>query len=155
MPTSTTNYDELLEDALRTRGIGYHRIVSDKGIGFWSEDELQLVKMHGSVDDEESIVVTEDDYAKYSRQHPNIRRRLADLLAIKTFLFIGYSLSDPDFNFIYDEIRFDLEGHKRYAYSVQLKAEPLEVDNWKRKHVHVINLDKPEDVTAFLRELSA
>jgi len=137
----TTNYDDLLERALSQRGV--NRIVRDKNIGYWDDEALTLVKMHGSLDDEETLVITSDDYAAYFRVHPNITRQLSALLMTRTFLFLGYSLSDPDFWLVYHQIRFDLAEHKRPAYAVLLNGDPLQAEDLTRSGMEVINLTGP------------
>lgn len=160
----TTNFDDLLERALAGKPV--HRIVLDKGIGYWNEDEaVQLVKMHGSLDDEETLVITADDYAAYFRIHPNVARQLGALLMTRTFLFLGYSLSDPDFWQIYNQIRFDLGEHKRPAYAAFLNADPHQADDLRRSGMEVINLPVPpggdnnaalgEFLTALLKRMPA
>jgi len=137
----TTNYDELLEDTLKDVRIPFHRIVLDKGIGSWNEaEEVQLVKLHGSIDDEETIVITEDDYRTYFQNHPAMRQQLASLLMTRTFLFVGYNLADSDFNFIYDEIQIDLQQHKRPAYAFMFNVNEFVVKDYHSRGLQIINI---------------
>ncbi|MBI5653695.1 MAG: SIR2 family protein [Chloroflexi bacterium] len=139
----TTNFDDLLERALADAKRDVQRIIRDKNVGYWDTDKTNLVKMHGSLDDEEMLIITADDYAAYFRAHANITRALSALLMTHTFLFVGYSLSDPDLWQIYNQIRFDLAEHKRPAYAIFLNGDPLERDNLQRGGIIPINLTVP------------
>jgi len=137
----TTNYDNLLEKTLDERAIPYHPIVSDKAIGSWDEEErLQLIKMHGSLEIPESIVITKQDYQRYFGKHPNIARQLSALLMTRTFLFLGFGLTDPNFNLIYDHIWQDLEQFKRPAYAVLLNGDPFAIRDYESRGLKVINV---------------
>ena len=61
------------------------------------DDRVTLVKMHGCVSAPDTIVVTRDDYETYAQHHPAIVTYLQSLLATRTFLFVGFSLTDPNF----------------------------------------------------------
>lgn len=137
----TTNYDELLEDTLREERIPFHHIVLDKGIGGWNEaEEVQLVKLHGSIDDEETIIITEDDYRTYFQKHPAMRKQLSSLLMTKTFLFVGYSLNDPNFNFVYDEIQTYLGKEKRPAFSIMFNVNQFDINDYRNRGLLIINI---------------
>jgi hypothetical protein len=137
----TTNYDSLLECALSDAQKQYTVIVSDAGATYWSADRVQIVKMHGGLDDPTSLVVTADDYATYFRRHPLIADLLKTQLTTKTFLFLGYSLSDPDFQMIFDGMRFDAERHRRVSFCVTSHADRFAIDDWKRKGIEIILSD--------------
>jgi hypothetical protein len=145
----TTNYDSLLERALSSAGRSFNVTLSDEGAAYWSADKVQVVKIHGSIDVPTTLVVTADDYSTYFRTHPLISNVLKTQLATKTFLFLGYSLSDPDFQMIFDEMRFDAERHRRVSYCVVPEADHLVIDDWRRRGVRIIL----SDALAFLKEL--
>ncbi|CAJ1968199.1 unnamed protein product [Cylindrotheca closterium] len=66
-----------------------------------------LLKMHGCVSRPEDIILTEDDYAQYSTSSK--ARALDGLvqasLLTKHFLFVGFSLTDPNYLRIIDQVR--------------------------------------------------
>ena len=152
----TTNYDELLEDALREARILFHRIILDRGIGSWNEaEEVQLVKLHGSIDDEETIVITEDDYRTYFQKHQAMHRQLESLLMTKTFLFVGYSLNDANFNFVYDEIQTYLDRERRPAYAIMFNVNEFVVNDYHSRGLQIINItvEQGEDYSAALQNV--
>jgi SIR2-like domain len=151
----TTNYDLLLEEALR-----FVRVDPVTEICRWSQQLLDhrpsgfdsgeyrpkketpvVFHLHGAVGvDPDSLVVTEDDYLDFlvnmSREFstsPRTRNQpvglplpLRTAIASQPLLFIGYSLTDVDFLFILRSLMNQLEPHRRVQrVAVQLDPEPL------------------------------
>ncbi len=115
----TTNYDLLLEQVLEYREIKYNKIVKDcdlrKNI---NSNPIWLYKMHGDVNDENSIVITKQDYENYYDDYEMLIAKLKSEICTKTFLFLGYSISDPNVMHILARARkvFDKNnGRKHYA----------------------------------------
>ena len=83
---------------------------------------------------------------------------LSYLIASKTFVFIGYSLNDANFQYIYQKISLLLEGHTPKGYAVIRKPSNMDDDTyqrvivnyWKRKDIKVINSNDE----SFLNKLS-
>lgn len=96
----TTNYDELLGDADRATGLMLY-----EPIDRISPAELEaalirgsrlLIHMHGRLSTRSAIVLTRSDYNRaYGRSFFN--DWLTQSLVTRSFLFLGYSLSDFDF----------------------------------------------------------
>ena len=142
----TTNYDNLLERTFDTIGKPYHRIIYDNGIAYWDEKkEIQLLKMHGSIDDEERIILSENDYLQYFENHKAITLKIKDLLMYRTFMFLGYSLSDPDFNLIYSEIAALMERDHRYSYLIDFNVSEKRKIEKERKGIVFIDLNGTEN----------
>jgi hypothetical protein len=154
----TTNYDLLLEETLRQEGVNYQQIAYDREVAsLWDEtsNRVQLVKLHGSIDHIDTIIITENDYREYFSKHPSLKRLLAWLLMTRTFLFVGYSLNDPNFNFVYDEIWMDLKEYKRPAYAVLFDADPFMKKDYEERALKIINIpvDSPTHRSAALNKL--
>jgi len=98
-----------------------------------------VYKIHGSIDNIGTLIMTESDYEScYNELRENlIGGRLKDLLSRKTVVFVGYSLEDEDFKkiwqFIDDKLR-DLKPHFYVVSPDEKMAEKL-----KDKNVTVIN----------------
>lgn len=91
----TTNYDRLIERASQS-GYQVHNYLSETVGQEVRRGEPILVKIHGSVDDLQNIVLTQSDY---SRMHIRGRHALDVVQALfltRVVLFIGYSIGDPD-----------------------------------------------------------
>src|SRR5690242_2116207 len=89
----TTNWDPLIERALDI----LVPIVEDRDLAFWDDRKRQVLKIHGCITRPHSIVATEADYNNCIAQNPLVFNKLKDLMATKTFLFMGYSMRDSDF----------------------------------------------------------
>lgn len=147
----TTNYDVLLEQALRSVGKRFMKLVSNKEVAFADESKVIIVKIHGDVQQMESIVITEDDYWDFFRTRPNIAELLGYYAATKTLLFIGYGLADPDFNRICLEVSRNLGKYKRRAYAIQLQPSEYTRAYWRTKGIEILDAD----AFAFLKALHA
>lgn len=136
----TTNYDDLLERALREAKRPFVPVTTSRQLAYASSDWARLVKMHGSWEQPDALVVTQTDYNQYFRTHALIAQQLSVSLIDKTFLFIGYGLDDHNFNQIHGQIEFDLGQHGRRAYTVMFNANPLDVEDLRMRNVEVVNL---------------
>lgn len=102
----TTNFDLLVEEAATSKAIqpaGTIRVVlaTTTDLSKFTESDILYYKLHGSLDVANTpagrLILTKADYRVYERhKKPLFRRLKADLLS-RTFLFAGYSLSDPKF----------------------------------------------------------
>jgi hypothetical protein len=151
----TTNYDDLLEQALREAKRPFAPVVSNVDASFWSVDQLQLVKLHGDLSQPESIVITTQDYERFATQRPTLARLLATTLQARTVLFLGYSATDPDLRLILTQIHDESGRLARNLYTVQFGAPKLIVKDLERRGLKVIDLGAQPDTAsrnATLRE---
>ena len=137
----TTNYDDLIERALREVERQLNIIVSETELPFWSGDRVQVVKLCGDLHRPESIILTKKDFNTYFATHPRLTERLRTSLENHTALFLGYSLLDPFFNQIWDNIGLDFGRYRQIGYAVMFNANPLEIDDLRQRGIHVINLE--------------
>ncbi len=151
----TTNYDRLLERALAAQGREVDIIVEDTQVGRVAEhSRTTLVKMHGCVSRPHSLVVTREDYDAYDRRHPAIITYLQSLLATRTFLFVGFSLRDPNFRNIYRIVQQVLGSFRRYAYAILLErsVNPYVLQYWRRQRLLILPLAGPVQVRQFMAQ---
>lgn len=97
----TTNYDKLFEIAFGSK------LNVFKGSAFQKDipEKVNLYKIHGDFEDKKSIVLTSKDYATfYERLDTLIWNKLKPILAVKSVLFIGYSLEDKNIEDIFDKV---------------------------------------------------
>jgi hypothetical protein len=65
LPTNrifTTNFDRLLEDALKKSGLPHHTVVEASALAQMSASEAQIIKIHGDLERQESIIITTGDF---------------------------------------------------------------------------------------------
>lgn len=151
----TTNYDRLLEQAFEEQGREVDVVVEDPQIGRVAErSRTTLVKMHGCVSRPHSLVVTREDYDAYDRRHPATITYLQSLLCTRTFLFVGFSLRDPNFRNLYRIVQQVLGSFRRYAYAVLLSRSVNDyvLQYWRRQRLLILPLASPGQVCSFLTE---
>ncbi len=137
----TTNFDLLLEEANTQIKKPYRSLVGELQMPFHGGPlTTNIVKMHGDLRHEEHMIVTQEDYDKYLTEYPVICTHLSAMLITRTALFIGYSLSDPDFQHIREVIRSRLGRFERMSYIVQFNQKESKIDSMLENNLHVINL---------------
>ena len=96
----TTNYDTWLEQAYAAHGKPFVKIVNVGDISKAKDGITQIVKFHGDLEDDTSIVLTESSYfTRLDLESPLDVKLRADLLG-RSVLFIGYSLSDINIRYM-------------------------------------------------------
>jgi O-acetyl-ADP-ribose deacetylase (regulator of RNase III) len=121
----TTNYDDLLERTL-TALRRHHRLVlrDHDVVHTGAPDPLCVVKFHGDpvADGGRGIVLARGQYEAFRVQHPGLALLLAGSLLNQTFLFIGYSRVDPNFQEIFEEVASLYEGAGWQAFATAVDA---------------------------------
>lgn len=119
----TTNFDKLVEEALREAGKNVDIKLRDKDIATHKKGrEVVLYKMHGDIARPDEVVICKDDYGRYARNHPIFQNTLEGDLLSKTFLFLGFSFSDPNLDFMLGHLRSLLEDSKREHYAIMRRV---------------------------------
>lgn len=117
----TTNYDNLLEQVVNDSSLFYAPVKSDKEFPYSSGSKL-LVKIHGDLEDG-NIILKEDDYIKYEKEHPLMKTLLESVFSMNLVLFIGYSLSDMNLKIILQHVRDILGNDFQQAYLLSTDEE--------------------------------
>lgn len=168
----TTNYDSLIEDSL----IEAKRVVDVK----YNNKQLSLTKphrdavvykMHGDKNNPDDAILIKDDYEKYYRDHAQFITALSGDLISKTFLFVGFSFSDPNIDYILSRVRIDYgnqNNRQHYAIMRKIKesdyVERAEYEYAKRKHeffiedlkrynIRALLIDEYSEITEILNEI--
>jgi hypothetical protein len=137
----TTNFDLLLEEAYATRGRPFRSLVGELQMPFHAgQMASNIVKLHGDLRHEEHIIVSQRDYDEFLQRYPVIATHLSAMLITRTPLFIGYSLSDPDFRHIRSVIRSRLGNFERMAYVIQFDTPEEEIEKALADRIHVVSL---------------
>ncbi len=165
----TTNYDKLIEKALENNNKLPNVKTRDEHLrGTNRPFDAIVYKMHGDVTYPSSAVITRSDYENYGFDDRKLFREVleGDLLT-KTFLFLGFSFSDPNFNYVIARLRVLLEGkgtrshycimkrekslgdEKSYA---QIKQE-LQIQDLKRYGIYTCLIDDYSEITEILNSL--
>lgn len=97
----TTNYDRWIEQSFIAHKKKYTKISSVSDIKNIKENVTQIIKFHGDLENEETLVLGESSY--YQRlgfETPLDIKLRSDVLG-KSVLFIGYSLTDMNIRFLF------------------------------------------------------
>jgi hypothetical protein len=129
----TTAYDDQLEAALRAAGRPFLSVVRDTDVPFDDLERVQLIRLHGTVSQPDSLILTEDDATDLFARLPLITKILQGHFASKTLLFLGYRLADPHFLALYRQVTGPIARYHRLAYAIQPRPDPLVVNRWHGK----------------------
>ena len=100
----TTNFDRLFELAATAAN---QRLSVLPGSPVEGSDRW-LLKIHGSVDTPDTMVLTRSGYLSAPRQWGALFGLVQAMLLTRHMLFLGYSLTDEDFNEVVHEVRLAL-----------------------------------------------
>lgn len=158
----TTNYDQLIERAC----VGSDVIETDDQFIERPRSAKRIYKMHGSIragvcepsGGADNLVITRDDFETYFRRHPRAWQLLQAQFLTKSFLFLGFSMSDPNFDAVTRLVRIATPAHFMEHYTL-MKRDSATFDfmvaDLKRVGVQVVEIDDYQQVTEFLRKLLA
>lgn len=169
----TTNYDKLIETALNSAGKKVDLKVTPEDLAHTVHRRDAIVyKMHGDISDPANAVLSKDDYESYgtSRRGQLFATALRGDLVSKTFLFLGFSFSDPNVDYILGRVRVLLEGNRREHYCLMRSVlrhdfqsnreyqyartkQELQVRDLRRYGVMPVLLDDFSEYTRALRKL--
>jgi tetratricopeptide (TPR) repeat protein len=148
----TTNYDRLLElaspvekiSSVFMRSYPYlpKRVVESK----WF-----LLKVHGSVDTPEDIILSRDDYQKAFFGEP-LHEVLDSLFKTNEKFWIGYGHNDPTLDFLVDECREKL--HLNGGFAVAKKPNYVLQRRFETAGIQPSWLDDYSQISDYLRKLA-
>lgn len=169
----TTNYDHLIERALK----GEHKIADakcsiDQLLTTRPRRDAVIYKMHGDVDHPAYAVITKEDYQVYHYSHePFVTLLNGDLLS-KNFLFLGFSFTDPNLDYVLSRVKLRHGKNTRTHYcfirrhcigdadcpdqdilEYKQRKQKLFVDDLWRYRIKALLIDDHEDITTILREI--
>jgi len=138
----TTNYDTLLEDMCKENGVQYKLIWRDEQLLYFNEKaESQIIKMHGDAQNVDSIVFSKIEYDNYIQENSLLYCFIASLFVSRTFLFLGFSLNDPNIKGLLRKIKSDKTGISPNHYAVLHKPQPDVVSTLKELGIKVIKIE--------------
>jgi hypothetical protein len=152
----TTNYDELIEAAYLEAGLQLRVSISEAQFKARRAEgpARHLVKLHGSIDQPDTIVLTRSDYAGARTGRREMLDFLRSEMAETAFLFVGFSLSDPNFNLIHDDIRLVYGMNMPASYTVQGGRNPVKRRYLLSLDVNTVWLDSWNELPAFLARIN-
>lgn len=171
----TTNYDQLLERSFEDAGKVVDLKLSKENLAHTKRGrDVVLYKMHGCVTQPHEAVVTKDDYEQYERKRPLFVESLKGDLIAKTSLFLGFSFTDPNIDYILSRVRVLLGanvrehfcvmrvperparmvGHAKAEYEYEQRKTTLRQDDLLRFGIETVWIDDYPQVEPLLTALS-
>lgn len=146
----TLNYDELFETAAADVGLP-RRVIP----GPASDEERWLLKLHGSVTEPASIILTRDDYLGFTAERTALSSLVKATLMTRQLLFVGFGVKDPHFHEIVHDVRRALpEGAGRFGTVLTLRDDPVTRLLWE-DHLEFISIPEVMLIDVFLDALMA
>lgn len=126
----TTNYDELIEKTLKKENKVVDIKYNNKQLLITKpKRDIAIYKMHGDVSNPADAILTKEQYEGYHRTHEPFINALAGELTTKTFLFIGFSFTDPNLDYILSRLNFRYREDQRQHYQFVLKNTLFDTNN--------------------------
>ena len=148
----TTNYDNLIEKTLGLLNRRHDSICYDEEVGVIDGQEaLPVIKFHGDLEDPPGIVLTETDYLLYHIKHPAFTPLFEAMLATRTFVFVGFGLTDSNFKALDKTVQRALGRYRRKAFAIMVKTSSEEIP--QLPHFNILGVPI-EQIDSFLIELA-
>lgn len=168
----TTNYDNLiersLEEAKRIPDVKHNL----KQLAYPKPRRDGIVyKMHGDASMPADATITKDDYERYATDKTPFLTALNGDLLSKLFVFIGFSFSDPNLDYVLSRVRIHMRGAERHHYHFVKRVskddykgreadyehdhrkQELFVQDLIRFSLQPVYVDTYEEITEILREI--
>ncbi len=167
----TTNYDSLIEDSLRDAG---HVVAvnhsQEQLTSRSSSANVVVYKVHGDKSRPDQCILSSDDYERFTDTRGQFVELLRGALVEKTFLFLGYSLSDPNIDHILSRLRVRFGPDRREHFWITKRARPeefadeneywyararekLRIRDLQRYGIQTVSIDRYEETSTILEEL--
>lgn len=170
----TTNYDTLIEtafsDARKRLDV---KITSANLAQTMPHRDAVLYKMHGDKSQPQDAILTKGDYETYNEKRGAFSTVLQGELIERTFLFLGFSFTDPNIDFILARVRDLLREHQRdhfcimkwpdapssrnraakAEYEYQRRKLELRIADLKRYRIQAVMIESYAEITGILEDL--
>lgn len=167
----TTNYDTLIETAL---GEAYKIVDVKHEVKQLNHTRPKrdaiVYKMHGDVNHPQDAILTKEQYEAYYKTHESFITALSGDLTTKTFLFIGFSFTDPNLDYVLSRlnIQFGESSRQHYCFmkkqakevgdddeifKYKVRKQELMINDLKRYKIEAILVDDYPEITKILCEI--
>ncbi|AGG89637.1 SIR2 family protein [Rhodanobacter denitrificans] len=161
----TTNYDALIEKALeRAFRIADVKFNVDQLSNTRPRRDAVIYKMHGDASDPKKAILYKSQYEQYHKTHEGFITALRGDLVTKTFLFIGFSFTDPNLDYVLSRLPAEPsrehycfvrkvvaeEGESEASVNYRTRREKLRNDDLHRYGITALEVDEYEDIPRIL-----
>ncbi|WP_340481203.1 SIR2 family protein [Vibrio anguillarum] len=169
----TTNYDELIEQAFaKENKVTDVKYTNKQLLNNRPKRDVVIYKMHGDANHSSEAILTKEDYEQYHQTHEPFIHALSGELTTKTFLFIGFSFTDPNLDYVLSRLNFRFTEDKKQHYCLvkkhclndaqnpdqatldyNIRKQQLVINDLKRYGIKSLVLDDYEQITLILNEI--
>ena len=130
----TTNYDRIPEIGGQGKLSCYTNQNNSEALKALEKGKKVVLKIHGDILNQESIVLTQKDFNKIIHSNNSIQNSLKSLFSTSTICFIGFGLSDPHFNLILEFLNTINNGQNITHYAFLTSKSKFEIHSLERKY---------------------
>ena len=160
----TTNYDKLIENALLEQGKtpDIKKAQSDLTFNLPKRDAI-IYKMHGDIETVSETVLTKHEYEDYNKKRELFSNAFKSDYVSRTFLFIGFSFTDPNLDYLISRIRTTLGQNIKINYyfikkEVSTRAQrkqELKANSLKKYGLNPLWINDYPEITSILKEVES
>jgi len=160
----TTNYDKLIEKALIEQGKtpDIKKAQSDLTVNLPKRDAI-IYKMHGDIETVSETVLTKHEYEDYNKKRELFSNAFKSDYVSRTFLFIGFSFTDPNLDYLISRIRTTLgQNIKPDYYFIKKETDirsqrrqELRVNSLKKYGLNPLFVDDYAELAVVLKEVES
>lgn len=168
----TTNYDTLIEDALtRAYKIAETKHSVDQLTNNRPKRDAVVYKMHGDVTLPTKAVLYKEQYERYYQSHAPFVTALSGDLVSKTFLFVGFSFTDPNLDYVLSRLHVDSAVRRNHycfmrketqqvgddadILKYKLRKQELRIDDLRRFGIQTILIEEYFQIPEILKEIES
>jgi hypothetical protein len=160
----TTNYDRLIEKALIEEGKtpDIKKAQSDLTVNLPKRDAI-IYKMHGDIETVSETVLTKHEYEDYNIKRELFSNAFKSDYVSRTFLFIGFSFTDPNLDYLISRIRTTLGQNikpdyyfiKRESSLRNQRRQELRANSLKKYGLNPLWINDYSEITSILNEIES
>lgn len=169
----TTNYDNLIEQAFsKENKVADVKHTNKQLLTNRPKRDIVVYKMHGDANHSSEAILTKEDYEQYHQTHEPFIHALSGELTTKAFLFIGFSFTDPNLDYVLSRLNFRFSKDKKQHYCLikkhclndaqnpdqatldyNTRKQQLVINDLKRYGIKSLILDDYAQITSILEEI--
>lgn len=135
----TTNYDSLIESYIKNS----IPIYNDRRIPYINNDrKTKVIKIHGDLDDPDSLVITKEDYNKLIGEkglNSAVWTLVKNYLTSNSVMFIGYGVEDSNLLILLNDIEQSVGLNRKEYFFVSPNISPLKKKQLERRGILYID----------------
>ncbi|MGN4457294.1 SIR2 family NAD-dependent protein deacylase [Bacillus cereus group sp. MYBK57-1] len=148
----TTNYDDLFEKAYGKRDISV--IIKNSQVPL-ANKRVSLYKIHGDINDPESIVLTKSDYNNFfsSPNNEAVWSKIKTLMDEASILFVGYSLEDSNAQMMLDGLIEKIGDFRHESFLVTPRLRSYKQKALEKKGISYIDMTAQQLINEIHQEV--